>query len=126
MSLRRATITALHVQVLAVGRRVFQAFLAPAATLPPYITVKLATRQGEVFGLQPVEIYIYAAQASFAALDALEHEVIRALHQRELVDTETGLRYILRYAGSAGDVVDEERKLISRVVSFNAASAVMI
>ncbi len=109
-----------------VGGRVFQAFLAPATTSPPFITVKLATRIGERLGLQPVEIYIYAAQASFVELDVLEQEVIRVLYQRELADAETGLRYILCYANSAGDAVDEERKLINRVITFTAASAVVM
>ncbi len=109
-----------------VGGRAFQAFLAPATTSPPFITVKLATRIGGRRGLQPVEIYIYAAQTSFVELDALEQEVIRVLHQRELVDTETGLRYILCYAPGAGDAVDVERKLINRVITFTAASAVVM
>ncbi|MBT9134258.1 MAG: hypothetical protein DDT34_00973 [Firmicutes bacterium] len=126
MSLRRAVVTNLRTSVSPVGGRVFQAFLAPATAVPPYITVKLATRQGEVFGLQPVEVYIYAAQTSFVALDTLEQGVIRALHQRELVDTETGLRYTLRYTGSAGDAVDEGRKLINRVLTFTVASAVVL
>ncbi len=73
-----------------------------------------------------MEVYIYAAQTSFVALDTLEQEVIRALHQRELVDTETGLRYTLRYTGSAGDAVDEGRKLINRVLTFTVASAVVL
>ncbi len=125
MSLRRATITSLRAQVSAVGGRVFQAFFAPAATPPPYITVKRATRQGKVFGLQPVEIYIYAAQTSFVILDVLEQTVIRVLHRKEIVDVETGLRYSLEYAGSAGDAVDVERKLINRVVTFTVASVVI-
>ncbi|MBT9134802.1 MAG: hypothetical protein DDT38_01544 [Firmicutes bacterium] len=126
MSLRRGVVSGLRMAVPGVGGRVFQAFLAPAATVPPYITVKMATRIGDRLGLQPVEIYIYAAQTSFVALDTLEQEVIRALHQRELVDTETGSRYILRYTSSAGDAVDEERKLINRVLTFASASAVAI
>ncbi len=127
MSLRRATITTLRAQVLIVGGRVFQAFLAPAATLLPYITVKMATRIGDRLGLQPVEIYIYAAQTSFVVLDTLEQEVIRVLHQRELVDVETGLRYTLHYPGDGVcDAVDEERKLINRVLTFVSASAVAI
>ncbi len=126
MSLRRSIITRLRSTIPTVGGRVFQAFLAPANTLPPYVTVKMATRIGDALGRQPVECYLYAAQTSFGALDALEQEVIRSLHQREFADTETGLRYILRYASSAGDAVDEERKLINRVVTFSAASAVIV
>ncbi len=95
------------------------------ATSSPYITVKLATRQGEVFGLQPVEIYIYAAQTSFVPLDVLEQTVIRVLHRKEILDVETGLRYNLQYAGSAGDAVDVGRKLVNKVVTFSVASVVI-
>ncbi|MBT9156907.1 MAG: hypothetical protein DDT37_01898 [Firmicutes bacterium] len=126
MSLRRSVIVALRQAVPAVSGRVFQAFLAPVQAMSPYITVKLPARIGDTLGHQPVECYLYAAQTSFVALDALEQEVIRALHQKEFVDAETGLRYILRYASSAGDAVDEERRLINRVVTFSAASAVIV
>ncbi|MBT9156914.1 MAG: hypothetical protein DDT37_01905 [Firmicutes bacterium] len=126
MSLRRSVIVLLRGAVPTVGGRVFQAFLAPASTLSPYITVKMAARLGDTLGQQPVECYLYATQTSFVTLDILEQEVIRALHQREFVDAETGLRYILRYASSAGDAVDEERRLINRVVTFSAASAVIV
>ncbi len=126
MSLRRAVVTNLRTNVTSVGGRVFQAFLAPAATPSPYITVKMTTGIGGRFGLQPVEVYIYAAQTSFVALDMLKQEVIRALDQRELVDVETALRYILDYAGSAGDAVNEERKLISQVLTFTSANVVAI
>ncbi|MBT9177464.1 MAG: hypothetical protein DDT20_01797 [Firmicutes bacterium] len=124
MSLRRSVIAHLRDHVPTVGGRVFQAFLAPATTMPPFITVKLSSRLGETLGQQQVECYLYAAQTSFVALDVLEQEVINALHRRELVDMETGWRYILRYASSAGDAVDVERKLINRVITFTTASAV--
>ncbi|MBT9174214.1 MAG: hypothetical protein DDT21_02625 [Syntrophomonadaceae bacterium] len=126
MSLRRSIITRLRDHVPAVGGRVFQAFLAPPAITPPFVTVKLPTRLGDALGQQPVECYLYAAQTSFVTLDALEQEVIHVLHQKEFADTETGWRYRLRYASSAGDAVDVERKLINRVITFTAASAVII
>ncbi len=58
-------------------------------------------------------------------LDVLEQNVIRVLDRKEILDVETGLRSNLQYAGSAGDVVDIERKLVNKVVTFSIASVVI-
>lgn len=124
MSLRRAIIHQLRVQVPALGGRVYQAFLAPTGFQTPYATVKFAGEQSAVnigfAGSRTIEVYLYRSLDSFVALDALQQEVIRILNGTTVTDVESGLQFILRWTGSAGDVIDEERKLVGVVVSFNA------
>lgn len=126
MSLRRAIVQQLRNQVPALGGRVFQAYLAPANIATPYATVKFATeRQAANIGFagtQTIEVYLYRGLDSYSGLDALRQDVVKALNGVVITDTESGARFSIRWAGSVGDVVDEERKLIGAVVSFDAAT----
>lgn len=126
MSLRESVISHLRTALPDVSGRVYQAFLAPSLAETPHITVKLPARIGGQFGSQPVEVYMYAAPGSFVTLDRLEHRVIETLHDQGIKAPVGASWYVLRYSGSAGDVADPERKLISRVVVFTAASAMAV
>lgn len=125
MSLRRAIISQLKNQVAALSGRVYQAFLAPVTVQPPYAAIKLAAERQAVnntfAGSQSVEVYIYRALDTYVSLDALRQEVIKALNGVVLTDFESNARYVVRWIGSAGDVIDAERKLLGVVVSFEAA-----
>jgi len=125
MSLRRAIIQQIKNQAHGLGGRVYQAFLAPVNTQTPYATVKLATERQATnitfAGSQTVEIYLYRGLDSYVNLDAIRQDVVKALNGVVITDVESGARFVLRWVGSVGDVVDEERKLIGAVVSFDAA-----
>lgn len=123
--LRRAVIMRLKAAVPGLGGRVYEAFLAPPDAGRPYATVKLATQIGSpgigYAGTQPVEVYLYHGPGSFKNLDALEWEVIAALHGATVTDDADGGRYELAWTPAAADVPDSERRLIGRRLTFEAA-----
>lgn len=122
--LRRAVIKHIMDNALSLSGRVYQAFLAPSNTRKPYATVKAGAVQGSpglnYGGTLSVEVRIYNDQDSFLALDTIEKEIVAALHGKEIVDTE-GPRYFLQWVSSPGDFVDDEKKLIGRLLAFGAA-----
>lgn len=124
--LRDAVIQCLATQVHGLGGRIYQAFLAPANAPKPYATVKMAGDIGSAdighAGIAQTEVRIYDEQASFSGIDALEAEVIAALHGQIITDPDTGAQYYLQWVPGAGDFVDDELKLIGRVVRFHSAS----
>ncbi|MGV8164645.1 MAG: hypothetical protein ACLKAK_07295 [Alkaliphilus sp.] len=122
MSLRRAVIAQLKNHVTAIGGRVYQAYLAPADVQTPYATVKMAGVRGDVTllyaGDQSIEVYVYRDHDCFVSLDALKQLAVLALNGSVLV-TESGERHHIRWVPfGQGDFVDEERKLIGCVESF--------
>lgn len=124
--LRKAVINHLIANATGLGGRVYQAFLAPSGVVKPYATVKLATSRGSpgisYAGDQPVEVRIYDDQASFVPMDELEIEVIKALNGIDIVDPDGGERYCLQWDPNGGtDFVDEEKKLIGRLITFEGA-----
>lgn len=124
--LRRAVIEHLKANAAGLGGRIYQAFLAPAKPGKSYATVKLATSRGSpgisYAGDQPVEVRIYDDQVNFVSMDGLEAEVIEALHGIDIVDQVDGGKYCLQWDPSGStDFVDEEKQLIGRLVTFEAA-----
>jgi hypothetical protein len=123
--LRRAIVQKIKDSVPDLAGRVYQAFLAPPNAKLPYVTVKLATPRGSpnisFAGTQPVEVYLYNSQDSFITLDALELAIAAVLHEAEIEDGQTGEKYYLNWGAGSGDFVDTEKKLIGRMVTFNAA-----
>jgi len=122
--LRNAVITRIIGTVLPLSGRVYQAYLAPSTVQKPYATVKAGAIRGSpglnYAGTVAVEVYIYTDQTSYIGLDAIEKEVVAALHGKEIVDVES-MRYFLQWESSPGDFVDEEKRLIGRQVVFGAA-----
>jgi hypothetical protein len=125
MSLRRAVVAQLKTSIPALGGRVYQAFLAPVGVQAPYATVKFATERQAAnitfAGSQAIEVYLYRALDSYVNLDALRQDVVKFLNGVVIVDAETNARFVIRWVGGAGDVIDPERKLIGAVVNFEAA-----
>ncbi len=123
--LRRAVINHIMDNVSTLSGRVYQAFLAPSNTRKPYATVKVGPVQGSpglnYGGTLSIEVRIYNDQDSFLSLDAYEKGIVAALHGREITDNNGGSRYFLQWLSSPGDFVDEEKKLIGRLVVFGAA-----
>ena len=124
--LRRAVIKHLMNVIPSLGGRVYQAFLAPPNAERPYATVKISAPRGSpsisYAGDQPVEVRIYDEPASFIVLDNIETAVIDALHGVDIADLDTGEKYHLRWRPDGGiDYDDEERKLICRLIFFEAA-----
>jgi len=123
--LRRAVIQHLKANVPSFGGQVYQGFLAPHNVQPPYATVKTPTGRGSPMisyaGTQPIEVRIYNDQSSFVGLELLERAVIEALNGQEIVDQDDGEHYFLEWVPGGGDFVDEEKKLIGRLVMFEAA-----
>ena len=126
MSIRRAVIQQLKNQVHALSGRVYQAFLAPVNIGTPYAAVKFATERQSAnvsfAGTQTIEVYLYRRLDNFVSLDAIRQDVIKALNGVVITDSESNARFVLRWVGSVGDVVDEDRKLIGTLVSFDAAT----
>jgi hypothetical protein len=123
--LRRAVIQHLK-QVTDLGGRVYQAFLAPADAARPYVTVKLvdggASTRISFAGDHVIEIRVYDDLNSFIGLDVIIQAVIGALHGKNVTDTQSGEQYEVWWVPSMNDFVEEERKLIGRLVRFRAAS----
>lgn len=122
--LRRAIIQHLRNEVPTLGGRVYQAFLAPANTPRPFVTVKLMDggRSGRISyaGDQLIEVRLYDdLTSSFVVLDELAYQVIQALHG-EVVDGETGERYDVRWEPGMYDFVEDDRQLIGRLLRFRA------
>lgn len=106
------------------GGRIYEAFLAPHNAAPPYATVKMASQQRSTAiwyaGTQPVEVRVYNDMTSYKALDAIERDVVAALNDVELQDVD-GNRYYIRWVAGGIDYTEDERKLIARLVNFEAA-----
>lgn len=119
VTLLEAVVTQLRQQGLA-GGRVFQAFQAPSTTPAPYAAVKLAgvigSAQVRQAGHQMVELYLYAPQTTAQGLEDMTQAAIAALHHQPLAGA-----YRLAWASTAGDAVDEPRRLLTRLVRFTAA-----
>lgn len=126
MSLRRAVVSQLKNHISALEGRVYQAYLTPANVKPPYCTVKLAGIRGSVnlpyAADQGIEVRLYNDQTCFIPLDALEQQTLVALNGIVITDDDTGLRYWIKWVpfGST-DYIDEEHKLIARLVFFETA-----
>lgn len=122
--LRRAVIQSLKA-ILELNGRVYQAFLVPAHALRPYATVKAPVSRGtpgfSYGGVQPLEVRIYDDQTSFDGLDVLERAVTDKLHGREITDQNDGERYFVQWVPGGGDFIDEEKRLIGRLLVFEAA-----
>lgn len=123
--LRRAVIQKLKT-LPSLGGRVYQAFLALPSTARLYVTVKVAAARGSpdvaYAGAQPVEIRVYGDPDSFANLDEAERVIVDALHGAEVTDANDGERYLLSWVPGGGDFVDEELRLIGRLLLFEAAA----
>lgn len=123
--LRTAIIQHLKAQVPGLGGRVFQAFLAPPATSRPYATVKLPGIRGSpaisYAGAQQVEVRIYGDRDTFTALDQMEADVIGALHGIEVADATDGSHHQVDWVPGGGDFPDDDKGLIGRLVTFEAA-----
>jgi len=123
--LRRAVIMRLKSAAAGLGGRVYEAFLAGPEVARPYATVKLATQVGSgsisYAGTQPVEVRVYHDQGSFKELDALEAEVVAALNGATMADDADGGRYELSWSPAGADFTDPERRLIGRLLTFEAA-----
>lgn len=127
MSLRRAIISHIRSRVPALATSTFQAFLAPSNPPNPYATVKMASvrlsPELNDAGDQTVEVRIHRTQSSYVDLDAVKNDVIRALHGATVLDAETALQYYVRWTSfGAGDFVEEDRKLIGCLVTFEVAT----
>lgn len=124
--LRRAVIQQLKQQVTGLGGRVYQAFLAPVDAGRPYATVKLVDGGASTLisfaGEHLIEVRLYDDYTSFVGLDDLAEAVILALHGRIVMDTESGNRYEVFWLPTMNDFVEEDRKLIGRLVRFQAAA----
>lgn len=124
--LRRAVIQHIKVSVSELNGRVYQAFLAPPNIEKPYSTVKIPTARGSGIityaGTQPVEVRVYDKQNSFISLDELERNIIASLNGAEITDQNDGEKYCLTWAPGGGDFIDDEKKLIGRLILFEAAA----
>lgn len=125
--LRRAVIQHLKGAVPSLGGRVYQAFLAPANTPRPYATVKLldggASARISFAGDHLVEVRLYeATSGSFLNMDSLASSVITALNGRTITDSDSGEKYDLFWVPGMNDFVEDDRKLIGRLVRFRAAA----
>jgi len=126
MSLRRAVIQQLKRHVYPLEGRAYQAYLAPANVVSPYATVKMAgIREAPdvpFAGDQIIEVRIYRSQDCFVTLDALRQMAVVALNGVVITDDQSGERYWIKWTPfGAGDFVDEERRLIGCLVTFEAA-----
>jgi hypothetical protein len=122
--LRRAVVVRLRTEVGGLGGRVYQALLGPADAERPYATVKLPEAVGSGrLGTQPVEVRLYGDPTTFSALDALGEAVVDALDDATLADATDGRTYYLQVASPAGsDFQDEQKRLIGRLMRFEAAA----
>ncbi|MEX0975039.1 MAG: hypothetical protein WD024_06825 [Bacillota bacterium] len=122
--LRRAVIQALKAVAL-LGGRAYEAFLAPSDVGKPYATVKIPDVIGDPVigyaGTQPVEIYLYADPYSFIPLDDVEAAVMAALNRQDVVDAMTGHLFHVEWTPGGGDFADDVKRLIGRLVRFEAA-----
>lgn len=129
--LRRAIVQTL--QAITSLKGIYQAFLAPANADRPYATVKLTETIGDVgigfAGTQPIEVRIYDDLNSFVGLDAIEQATITALNGQTIVDIVKdskgepvpGSSFYVTWAPGGGDFVDDEKRLIGRLIRFEAA-----
>lgn len=126
--LRRAVINHLRTHVPSLGGRVYQAFLSPADATRPYATVKLgdggASNRISYAGYVEIEIRIYQDMNSFLPLDSLEREITAALHGSVIWDEQENPpeQHEIFWLPGVNDFVDEERKLIGRLIVFRTAS----
>lgn len=125
MSLRRAVIHQLGRHIYPLEGQAYQAYLAPVNVVPPYATVKMAGIRGTpdlpFAGDQIIEVRIYYKQVDYVSLDALKQMAVVALNGVVITDEVSGERYWVRWTPfGAGDFVDEERKLIGCLVTFEA------
>lgn len=125
MMLRRAVIQQLKDNVPGLDGRVYEAFLAPPNVSKPNCTVKVSASRGSGIiayaGTQPVEIRIYARQESFKLLDEIEQGIVECLNGIEITDQNDGEKYCLTWVPGGGDFIDEDKKLIGRLILFEAA-----
>jgi len=124
--LRRAVIQQLKQHVTGLGGRVYQAFLAPVDAGRPYATVKLvdggASTRISFAGDHVIEVRLYDDYTSFVGLDTLAQDTVLALSGRIVTDADTGNRYEVFWLPVMNDFVEEDRKLIGRLVRFRAAA----
>lgn len=124
--LRRAVIQQLKQQVTGLGGRVYQAFLAPVDAGRPYATVKLvdggASTQISFAGDHVIEVRLYDDYTSFVSLDTLAQETVLALNGQIVTDNDTGNQYEVFWLPVMNDFVEEDRKLIGRLIRFRAAA----
>lgn len=124
--LRRAVIQQLKQQVTGLGGRVYQAFLAPVDAGRPYATVKMvdggASPRISFAGDHVIEVRLYDDYTSFIGLDTLAHDVVLSLHGRIVTDADRGNQYEVFWLPVMNDFVEEDRKLIGRLIRFRAAA----
>lgn len=124
--LRRAVIKKLMDSVQELNGQAYEAFLAGPSTPKPYATVKLSSSRGagaiSYAGAQPVEVRIYNAQGTFKSLDGLESSIISSLNGAEITDQVDNEKYCLEWVPGGGDFADEEKRLIGRLIVFEAAA----
>lgn len=124
--LRRAVINFLKANVGEVGGRVYQTYLAPRQVKRPYITVRLGdvVESGTVSygGTAQIEVFVYDdIDGSFLTVDRICDKVINALHGAYVTDEETGKTYYLEWNPTTNDIVEEDRRVIGRLLRFQTA-----
>jgi hypothetical protein len=103
--------------------RIYEAFMAPHNAKPPYATIKMAAQSASTAisfaGENNIEIRIYGEPTSFRLLDELEQEVIAALNEKYIADSD-GNQYYTRWVPGGMDYTEDERNMIARLIYFAA------
>ncbi|WP_228378983.1 hypothetical protein [Thermoanaerobacter thermohydrosulfuricus] len=126
LMLRRAIIKHLRENITEIGGRVYQAYLAAEKAKRPYITVRLAESiASEVIsfgGTMQIELFVYDDLGkSYLNLDYISDKIIAVLNGAYITDQEDGKTYYIEWNPTTNDIIEEDRKLIGRLLRFKTA-----
>lgn len=124
--IRSAFIHFLKENISEVGGRVYQAYLAPKQAKRPY----LAVRMGETIesgtisfgGTAQIEVFVYDdIGGSFLNVDRISDKIVALLNGAYITDQEDGKTYYIEWNPTTNDIIEEDRKLIGRLLRFKTA-----